>query len=108
MPPVPVKNLLCHAVPAVPAAAPDSKHKIEIKTANGNNKKGTKLTISIDTDDKDVNAALDKAQQKLDLRKIRKHRENTLDDSLDNAWEDRMHRQHYIFKMVNNALVPID
>ncbi|HQG38370.1 MAG TPA: PspC domain-containing protein [Chitinophagales bacterium] len=97
------------APPAAPNSKQDSKHKIEIKTDNGNSKNGTKLTISIDTDDKDVNAALDKAQQKIDeAREKLENAQNTIDDSLDNTWEDRMHYQHYIFKMVNSELVPID
>lgn len=79
------------APPAIPAAPKTVNRKIEIKTKNGS----SKVSINIDSDDKDIDKAI-------------KAINDEINDSIDTSWESRMHRQHYIFRMVNGELVPLD
>lgn len=86
-----------------------SKNKIEIKTSGKNGSTKPNITISIDTDSKDADSELDKAQEEIDKAREKLEKAGVdLNDSLDIMWENRLQRQHYIFKMFNGELVPID
>lgn len=98
------------AVPPVPPLPPLSNHKIEIKTNKNGDSSSSKIVINIDSDNGDLNAALDKAQQKLDEAREKIEEAETIDisDEFDVNFDERMTRQHYIFKMVNGELIAID
>jgi phage shock protein PspC (stress-responsive transcriptional regulator) len=104
-----------YPVPPVPPTPPlppgtNQNRKIEIKTSKSGDTAPSKIVINIDTDNEDINAALDKAQEKLDEAREKLDNAETIDiEALnDAAFEARIHRQHYIFRMVNGELVPID
>lgn len=96
-------------IPPLPPLPPNANHKIEIKTSKNGDSSSSKIVINIDSDNDDVNAALDKAQQKLDeaRQKIEEEQIN-LEDSIEDIFDRRMSREHYIFKMVNGELIAID
>jgi phage shock protein PspC (stress-responsive transcriptional regulator) len=97
-------------VPPLPPLPPLSNHKIEIKTNKNGDSSSSKIVINIDSDNGDLNAALDKAQQKLDEAREKIEEAETIDisDEFDVNFDERMTRQHYIFKMVNGELIAID
>ena len=97
-------------VPPLPPLSPVSNHKIEIKTNKKGDSSSSKIVINIDSDNEDINAALDKAQQKLDeaREKIEEAENIDISDEFDVNFDERMTRQHYIFKMVNGELIAID
>ncbi len=96
-------------MPPMPPLPPNSNHKIEIKTSKKDGEKPSKIIINIDTDNKDVSDALDKAQEKLDAaREKLGDEQDNINDSIDNVFENRLQRQHYIFKMMNGELIPLD
>ena len=99
-------------VPPVPPLPPgtNQNRKIEIKTSKSGDTAPSKIVINIDSDNEDLNAALDKAQEKLDKARENLEDAETIDieELNDDAFEARIHRQHYIFRMVNGELVPID
>jgi ribosome-associated translation inhibitor RaiA len=76
-------------------------------------KKSSKVSINIDSDNEDINAALDEVQQKVE-EEIEKERERIMEqngnyeDSVEDLFDENMTRQHYIFKMVNGELIAID
>jgi phage shock protein PspC (stress-responsive transcriptional regulator)/ribosome-associated translation inhibitor RaiA len=100
-------------LPPAPTASPNTNHKIEIKTSQDNGKKSSKVSINIDSDNEDINAALDEVQQKVE-EEIEKERERIMEqngnyeDSVEDLFDENMTRQHYIFKMVNGELIAID
>ncbi|MDB5227872.1 MAG: PspC domain protein [Bacteroidota bacterium] len=73
------------------------------------------ITINIDPN-KNADAELDKAQQKIDEAREKMDaaqeemdaRQDEMQDSIDQMLDDPLHREHYIFKMVNGELVAID
>ena len=97
-------------MPPMPPLPPVSNHKIEIKTNKKGDSSSSKIVINIDSDNEDINAALDKAQQKLDeaREKIEEAENIDISDEFDVNFDERMTRQHYIFKMVNGELIAID
>ena len=97
-------------LPPMPPLPPVSNHKIEIKTNKKGDSSSSKIVINIDSDNEDINAALDKAQQKLDeaREKIEEAENIDISDEFDVNFDERMTRQHYIFKMVNGELIAID
>ena len=97
-------------MPPMPPLPPVSNHKIEIKTNKKGDSSSSKIVINIDSDNEDINAALDKAQQKLDeaREKIEEAENIDISDEFDVDFDERMTRQHYIFKMVNGELIAID
>ena len=97
-------------MPPLPPLPPVSNHKIEIKTNKKGDSSSSKIVINIDSDNEDINAALDKAQQKLDeaREKIEEAENIDISDEFDVNFDERMTRQHYIFKMVNGELIAID
>lgn len=99
-------------MPPLPPLPPGStkNHKIEIKTSKTGDTAPSKIVINIDSDNENINDALDKAQQKLDEAREKIENAETVNiyDVSDEEFEDRIHRQHYIFRMVNGELVPID
>lgn len=100
IPPVP-------PLPPLPPTATKSSHKVVIK--NGDTSSSSKIIINIEDDNGDITEALDKAQEKLDAARERLEDANIrLDDSMQEIFENRLSREHYIFKMVNGELVAID
>lgn len=97
-------------MPPMPPLPPNSNHKIIIQSGKDADSDPTKkIVINIDTKNKDINDALDKAQEKLDEAREKLENENIdIEDSADEEYQDRLQRQHYIFKMVNGELVAID
>lgn len=96
-------------IPPLPPLPPNANHKIEIKTSKNGDSSSSKIVINIDSDNDDVNAALDKAQEKLDEARQRLEEEQiNFDDSIEDIFDRRMSREHYIFKMVNGELIAID
>jgi outer membrane murein-binding lipoprotein Lpp len=87
-------------------------HKIEIKTSKNGDSASSKISINIDSDNEDLNDALDKAQEKIDEAREKieaaQDEENNIEINIDGDNDNRLYRQHYIFKMVNGELVPID
>lgn len=83
-------------VPPVPPTASAKNHKIEIHANNKN------ISVNINSDAEDINDAIDKVQEKIEEAQER------INDSLNIDFEDRLQRQHYVFKMVNGELVPLD
>jgi len=83
-------------------------HKIEIKTSKNGDSAASKIVINIDSDNEDINDALDKAQEKIDEAREKIEDAETIDISNIDEEDNRLYRQHYIFKMVNGELVPID
>ena len=76
---------------------------------NGDTSSSSKIIINIEDDNGDITEALDKAQEKLDAARERLEDANIrLDDSMQEIFENRLSREHYIFKMVNGELVAID
>jgi len=101
--------------PPTPPAPPtppslSTNHKVEIKTSKTGDSVPTKIVINVDTNNPDINEALDKAQEKLDeaREKIEEAQNVDIHDAYDEDFEARIHRQHYIFRMVGGELVPID
>ena len=101
--------------PAPPTApnAPNSSnqnHNIVIKTNKKGDSTTSKISINIDSNNPDVNEALDKAQEKIDEAREKLENASTIDieEQIDSSFEASLHRQHYIFRMVNGELVPID
>ncbi|HRH58763.1 MAG TPA: PspC domain-containing protein [Chitinophagales bacterium] len=96
-------------IPPLPPLPPNANHKIEIKTSKNGDSSSSKIVINIDSDNSDVNAALDKAQEKLDEARQRLEEEQiNFEDSIEDIFDRRMSREHYIFKMVNGELIAID
>lgn len=96
-------------IPPIPPLPPSANHKIEIKTSKNGDSSSSKIVINIDSDNDDVNAALDKAQEKLDeAREKIEEQQINFEDSIEDVFDRRMTREHYIFKMVNGELIAID
>lgn len=96
-------------VPPMPLMPPHVKKGIQIKMKNKSNSDTSKIIINIDSDNEDINDALQEAQDKLDEARERLQEANiSIEDSLEIEFENKIHRQHYIFKMVNGELIAID
>lgn len=95
-------------LPPLPPLAKNQNHKIEIKTSKNGDSAASKIVINIDSDNEDINDALDKAQEKIDEAREKIEDAETIDISNIDEEDNRLYRQHYIFKMVNGELVPID
>jgi outer membrane murein-binding lipoprotein Lpp len=99
-------------MPPVPPMPGKQNHKIEIKTSKNGDSASSKISINIDSDNEDLNDALDKAQEKIDEAREKieaaQDEENNIEINIDGDNDNRLYRQHYIFKMVNGELVPID
>lgn len=96
-------------VPPVPPVPPmPGKHKIKISKKTDSS--SSQVVINIDSDEQDINAAIGEAQEKLD-RALDKLEDVDPDINIDvniDSKNDFYSRQHYIFRMVNGELVPID
>jgi phage shock protein PspC (stress-responsive transcriptional regulator) len=104
-------------LPPLPPLNSTQNHKIEIKTSkNHDSVTSSKIVINIDSENENVNEALDKAQDKIDearekfdaLQDDEKDIHINISDSDEDEMEARIHRQHYIFRMVNGELIPLD
>ena len=95
-------------LPPLPPLAKNQNHKIEIKTSKNGDSAASKIVINIDSDNEDINDALEKAQEKIDEAREKIEDAETIDISNIDEEDNRLYRQHYIFKMVNGELVPID
>lgn len=95
------------------------KHKIEINANNSDNNKSTSANVSIkiDTDDKDINNTISKVEEEISKALEEAHSDNPNvdvnvnihdNDNNDEDEDDYYSRQHYIFRMTNGELVPID
>lgn len=91
------------------------RHKIEINTNKMDDNKSTSsnVTINIDTDDKDIDKTISKVERKINeaIEKI-ENKDPNVDVNVNINEEDDDNdyysRQHYIFRMTNGELVPID
>lgn len=100
MPPMP-------PMPPLPPNAPKTKIQIQ--------KDSTKIIINVDPS-KNIDDELERAQEKLEAarEKLEAARDRidfeqeNIEDSLDAVFERNLGRQHYIFRMINGELVPID
>ncbi len=97
-------------IPPIPPVPGSQNHKIEIKTSKKGDSSTSKIVINIDSDNQDINDALDKAQQKIDEARQKIEEAETIDISGDSDEEldNRLTREHYIFRMVNGELIAID
>lgn len=95
-------------LPPLPPMSKKQNHQIEIKTSKNGDSAASKIVINIDSDNEDINDALDKAQEKIDEAREKIDDAETIDISNIDEEDNRLYRQHYIFKMVNGELVPID
>lgn len=97
--------------PPLPPLPPNvnQKRKIEIKTSKNGDTTPDKIIINIDSDNKDMNEALDKAQQKIEEARERIEEVENINIIIDdNELDDRLFKQHYIFRMVNGELIAVD
>ncbi|MEZ5026870.1 MAG: PspC domain-containing protein [Chitinophagales bacterium] len=106
-------NIKFAPIPPMPPAppTPPTAQKINIQ-ADSNS-----IVINIQGN-KNLKKELKKAQEKLDAVRDKLENDEGIDinideqdqnnDSLEDIFESRLHREHYIFRMVNGNLVPID
>ena len=69
----------------------------------------TTINLNIDSNNPDVQSALEDAKIELENAKEElMDAKEELNDELDTAMDDFYSHEHYIFKMVNGELVPLD
>ncbi|MFN8282027.1 MAG: PspC domain-containing protein [Chitinophagales bacterium] len=101
-------NQLAPLAPLSPTPpTPPTPKNLQIKLNDG--KDSSKITINIESNNEDVNDALDKAQEKINeaLENAAELQEE-MQDSIEERINIRLGREHYIFKMVNGELIPLD
>jgi phage shock protein PspC (stress-responsive transcriptional regulator)/uncharacterized membrane protein len=88
-------------IPPVPPLPPHVNKNVHIKMKkNGND--SSRIIINIDSDNEDINAALDEVREQLEEVDVQ------ISDSMDIEFERRIQKEHYIFRMVNGELIAID
>lgn len=97
--------------PPLPPLPPNvnQKRKIEIRSSKDGDSTPDKIIINIDSDNQDMNEALDKAQEKLDAAREKLEEVENINIIIDdNGMDEILFKQHYIFRMVNGELIAVD
>ena len=97
--------------PPLPPLPPNvnQKRKIEIRSSKDGDSTPDKIIINIDSDNQDMNEALDRAQEKLDAAREKLEEVENINIIIDdNGSDEILFKQHYIFRMVNGELVAVD